>query len=91
MEDIPDIRKIRRKKRWQGATWTPPSISAAKADGVWCPVHRMFHGYKSAQLVTDYEKRSDGEWRLLWICKMTGSVLGEIDLGQVATEHRTEE
>jgi hypothetical protein len=63
----------RRKKRWAGSTWTPPSMSAEKPDGLWCKVCRQHHGYMSMEI--DYEKGSDSKWKILWMCPKTGNVL----------------
>lgn len=74
-------RIFRRKKKHEGATWTPTNESALSGDGVWCPAHRQFHGYMSkAKLRTAYEKRN-GIWYIQWICKQTGNVLKEQGLG----------
>jgi hypothetical protein len=37
----------------------------------------------SEKLGTDYEKGSDGFWKTLWFCKLTGNVLKEDRLGSV--------
>lgn len=81
---VPLGRKVfRRKRKFQGATWTPTRQSADPDDGVWCPSHRIRHGYMSINLQTKYEKGSDGRWKILWICKLTGNVLREDGLGSV--------
>lgn len=69
-------RVFRRKKRFQGATWTPPSMSAAAEDGVWCSSCRKRHGYKTLGLLYG-ERRTDGRFKLLWYCKETGTVVKE--------------
>lgn len=74
-------RIFRRKRRFQGASWTPPSVSAIKTDGIWCAFHRQRHGYKSSMLGAQYEKTSTDKWRLLWYCKETGTVLDQIEMG----------
>jgi hypothetical protein len=48
-------------------------MSAEKPDGLWCKVCRQHHGYMS--MTIDYEKGSDGKWRILWMCPKTGNVL----------------
>lgn len=65
----------RRKRRHQGASWTPPSASALKEDGVWCPIHRQRHGYMSKGLGVYFDKGSHGEFQMIWYCKQTGDVL----------------
>lgn len=79
MSDIvPFKRLFRRKKRHQGATWTPEKQSADTTDGLWCPVHRIRHGY--SRMAISYEKGSNGRWKILWSCRLTGNVLGEQSL-----------
>lgn len=81
---VPFGRKVyRRKRRFQGATWTPNTITAAVEDGVWCAAHRIRHGYMSRNLGTTYEKGSDGYWKILWVCQLTGNVLKEERIGVV--------
>src|SRR5688572_13304616 len=70
----------RRRKKHEGATWTPPNASALKEDGVWCPHHRMRHGYKSDQLGFSPE-RWNGKSYIHWYCKKTGDVLETVELG----------
>lgn len=70
--------KYRRRRRFQGATWTPPASSAHMGDGEWCSVCRKRHGYMSLGL--DYERASSGRWKLLWYCKRTGNVIKEQEL-----------
>jgi hypothetical protein len=77
-------RPFRRRRRWQGATWTPESQSADRVDGVWCPVHRKRHGYGT--LGFEYERTSKGGWQVLWSCKTTGNVLQVMPLGQKSDE-----
>lgn len=73
-------RIFRRRRRHQGATWTPTNSSALTEDGVWCPVHRKRHGYMSEALSIAYEKRSDGSgFKIMWVCKLTGNVIKEVD------------
>jgi hypothetical protein len=74
-------RFFRRKKRWQGATWTPTQQSAAVEDGAWCKSCRQRHGYKSPVLKAAYEKASNGKWRILWTCSKTGNVIETTNLG----------
>jgi hypothetical protein len=79
----PGPKFFRRKRRFQGATWTPGSISAATEDGVWCASCRMRHGYGATKrLGLTYEKGSSGHWKLMWYCKLTGNVLKEQELGE---------
>lgn len=70
-------RVYRRKRRWQGATWTPQGASALSEDGIWCPAHRVRHGYMSVLLGLRFEKGSNGKWKKLWYCNTTGNVLQE--------------
>ena len=73
---------FRRKKKWQGATWTPENKSAMLGDGVWCRHCRTRHGYKTMGFAL--EKRSvqdkDGTWFILWSCRVTGNVIEEMPL-----------
>jgi hypothetical protein len=32
---------------------------------------------------TQYEKGTNGRWRILWLCKTTGAVIEEMELGNV--------
>lgn len=83
MTDNPEGQKFfRRRRKFQGATWTPEASSALTTDGVWCPQHRMRHGYKSKALGATYEKGSNGKWKVLWFCSSTGDVLEELELGK---------
>lgn len=75
------IYKFRRKRRYQGATWTPGTISSDVENGVWCPQHRIRHGYKSDRLGVYYEKGKDNRFTALWYCKTTGAVLTAMVLG----------
>jgi hypothetical protein len=80
----PSARVFRRKKRFQGATWTPNTQSAAPEDGAWCARCRQRHGYKSSGLLMQVEKTvPGGQWRVLWVCKKTGNVLEVMDLNKV--------
>jgi hypothetical protein len=67
-------KQYRRKRKYQGADWTPENHNALAGNGIWCPACRTRHGYKTKQLVLNYEKRS-GVWHLLWICTKTGDVI----------------
>lgn len=73
----------RRVRKFQGATWTPQSMSAEPDDGVWCKACKKRHGYMN--LKTQYEKGKGG-WVLLWVCKVTGNVIGDLPL---SSGHRT--
>jgi hypothetical protein len=70
--------KFRKRKRWQGATWTPPSMSADKEDGVYCKACRKTHGYKTMGF--GYEKGTSGRWKILWSCRITHNVIKEMEL-----------
>jgi hypothetical protein len=76
-------RVFRRKKRFQGATWTPEQTSAAPEDGAWCRSCQQRHGYKSHGLLMQVEKASTGAWRILWVCKKTKDVLEVMELNKV--------
>jgi hypothetical protein len=71
--------KFRKRKRWQGATWTPENQMADKVDGHWCRACKSRHGYMTMD--ASYEKASDGNWRINWSCRKTGNVIGETVLG----------
>lgn len=85
--DISGTRKrpFRRKRKFQGASWTPRSMSADKDDGQWCRRCRKFHGYMTMGI--GYEKRQtsrhveSGEpiyrWVIMWKCPVSGDVVGE--------------
>jgi hypothetical protein len=76
----PEVRKFfRRKKRYQGATWTPPSMSADVENGVWCRACRQRHGYMTAGV--RYERRG-AQWIVMWLCPKTYNVIGETGLGE---------
>ena len=66
----------RRKRKYQGASWTPERSSALTDDGIWCPRCKQRHGYKSQLVGLNYEKRN-GVWYILWHCKKTGNVIKE--------------
>lgn len=70
--------KFRRRRRHQGATWTPTNTSAEIGDGAWCKFHKQRHGYMTMDIA--YEKRN-GFWYILWSCKQTHQVLEEMRLG----------
>lgn len=72
-------RPFRRKRRFQGATWTPENQPALKPDGAWCKACKTRHGYMTMGIA--YEKRKSG-WIILWSCKKTGNVIEEMELGQ---------
>jgi hypothetical protein len=72
-------RPFRRKRRFQGETWTPAGQSAFAEDGLWCRQCRMRHGYKTMEL--NHERR-DGTWRQLWSCPKYHTVLEEKELGR---------
>jgi hypothetical protein len=82
----PRNRVFRRKRRFQGATWTPNTQSAAPEDGAWCAACRQRHGYKSSGLQMQPEKNDKGAWRVLWTCKKTGNVLEVMELNKVWPE-----
>ena len=65
----------RKARRFQGADWTPPTMSADHEDGLYCRACHQWHGYKLGLNVA-YEKRGK-VWVILWSCKKTGNVVGE--------------
>ena len=73
-----DRRQYRRKKKYQGASWTPPSANADKPDGLWCRACMKHHGYKSMGL--SYNRTSQG-WEMLWSCTRTNNIIGTTLLG----------
>lgn len=81
-------RHFRRKRKFQGATWTPGTVSATPEDGIWCPEHRLRHGYKTKQLGVYFEKDTHGKWKALWYCVATGAVLLEMGLGNAGQQAR---
>lgn len=83
-DDAPRIpagrRVFRRRKKFQGATWTPERSPAVAGDGEWCRSCRTRHGYKTMGLT--WEKKStqvEGEYpfKTLWSCPKTGEVIKE--------------
>lgn len=70
----------RRRKKFQGATWTPDTETALAEDGPWCAGCRQRHGYMSKLLMTGYEKRQS-VWYILWICRKTNNVIKDQALG----------
>lgn len=72
-------RVFRRKKKFQGATWTPDTSNADKEDGVYCRRCRIRHGYM--KLGIQYEKTGSGTWKVMWKCPKFGMVLKEVILG----------
>lgn len=75
----PKPRQFRRRRRYQGASWTPPSMSAEPEDGAWCRFHKKRHGYMTMGIA--YEKNAEGRWQILWMCKQTHQVLETMVLG----------
>ncbi len=77
----PPYRKVfRRRKKYQGAIWTPRGSTALYGDGEWCKDCRMRHGYKTMGVT--FEKKSapkerERRWRILWLCPKTGRVCAE--------------
>ena len=71
---------FRRRKKHQGADWTPDNQSALSGDGPWCKNCRQRHGYMSKVMGTQYEKRN-GVWFILWVCLKTGDVIKDQPLG----------
>jgi hypothetical protein len=69
---------LRRKRKYQGATWAPPSQGVDLHDGAWCRKCRMRHGYSVMKV--GYDKRNDGSFVMLWCCPKTGEVIQEMVL-----------
>lgn len=67
-------KKYRRRRKHQGADWTPERQSADSQDGFWCKSCRMWHGAMSKILSVSYEKRG-GVWYILWTCTRSGNVI----------------
>lgn len=40
----------------------------------------MRHGYKSSKLGIQYDRKTNGNWVILWTCAETGDVLKEMEL-----------
>jgi len=68
----PGKRVFRRKRRYQGASWTPPSMSAEVEDGLWCRRCKKRHGYMTMHV--GYEK-VNGDWVTRWMCPVDERVL----------------
>lgn len=67
--------KFRRRKKFQGATWTPENSAAELGDGLWCRQCKTRHGYMTMEIRYEYNKKKD-RFNVLWTCKKTGNVLG---------------
>lgn len=70
--------RFRRRRKFQGATWTPTNQSADIGDGEWCKSCHKRHGYKTMGM--NYDKTSSGKWKILWSCPKTGDVIKEQEL-----------
>ena len=89
----PRARVYRRRRRYQGASWTPPSFSSEVEDGEWCKPCRKRHGYMS--MLTLYERRERRlppeqgklEWYLLWCCPRYQHVVAELCLRPTPVEN----
>ncbi len=68
--------KYRRRKKYQGATWTPKNQSAGIGAGVWCKSCKLRHGYMSMGMDYNYTP-STQTFSILWKCPFTDNVLEE--------------
>jgi hypothetical protein len=74
----------RRKKKFAGADWTPPSMSALPVDGVWCRKCKTRHGYMTLGFSIEHMPATDTkptQNRMLWYCPRYKDVLEEVPLG----------
>lgn len=71
--------KFRRRKKFQGATWTPENAAAELGDGLWCKQCKTRHGFMT--LGSAYERFTPHRFRVVWSCKKSGDVLGYTELG----------
>lgn len=76
--------KFRKRKKFQGASWTPENSPAELGDGLWCKQCKTRHGYMTMGLV--WEKDDKDRFRGVWSCKKTGDVLGYLTLGETNAE-----
>lgn len=74
--------KFRKRRKFQGSAWTPPSMSADAKDGEYCRACRKFHGYMSMGMSMEPMSGGEGRFRQLWSCPKTGDVIKEIILGK---------
>lgn len=84
-------RKVfRRKKRWQGSIWAPPSMSADVEDGLWCRQCKKRHGFMTMKVEFELQRPS-GIWNVLWLCPVYFTVLGSTNTstGQSKTNTST--
>jgi hypothetical protein len=72
------LKPFRRRRKHEGATWTPESQSALSEDGVWCKACRQRHGYMNLDMI--HEKQGEA-WVSHWVCRKTGNYIGELWLG----------
>lgn len=75
--------KFRRRKKFQGATWTPENSPAELGDGLWCKACKTRHGYMTMGM--RWERSGDG-FRLIWSCSKTHNVLGYTPLKSATRE-----
>lgn len=68
----------RRVKKWQGANWTPPNVSADEGEGAYCRRCRKRHGYMSMGF--QVEKRGE-RWYMMWSCPNFLHVVEDTELG----------
>lgn len=75
----------RRVKKWQGASWTPPSANAELGEGEYCRRCKKTHGYMTLGMQVEQRgKREDGKpkWFIMWTCTQYGHVVAEVELGK---------
>jgi hypothetical protein len=70
---------FRRVRKHVGETWKPDQRILPNTElGVYCPHCRSVHPWRNKRtLGTKYERRSSGNWVIMWICNNTGNVIKE--------------
>lgn len=70
---------FRRIRKHVGETWKPDQRIQPNTElGVYCKFCRSVHPWRNRRtLSVKYERRSSGNWWMLWICARTGNVLKE--------------
>lgn len=82
----------RRRRKHVGKDWKPDQPEEnIHARGVWCPRCGKSHPYNGhGKLVAQFERRSDGRWVILWLCPISGDVIGDTDRLRVVKQAETE-
>lgn len=68
-------KQYRRRRKHQGADWTPEKSSALSSDGYWCKACRQRHGAMAKNVLGVTYERRNGVWYILWTCLKSGDVI----------------